>query len=558
MKEAAKRGINGFLHTEGRKIVNEAGETVILTGWGTGNWMNPEGFMVSGVGGVYGFTDMADKMQNNIRFDRARTITASVRELCGSAYTETFWQRWYRAYMSESDAKAMAEMGYNSVRLVLDSGAFLYEEPGITFNEDSFAMLDQVVGDCEKYGLYAILDMHSTPGGQSGVSCDNGIDNMPHLFTEPESYERAIILWEELAKRYKDRYIIAGYELLNEPISPPNLAYLKPQLRKFYEDTICRIRKIDTKHMIILQAPAFGHDMSFFDKGFDPEYNNWCYSIHMYSFVPEMRDFYQYLEPSFRLDVPMWIGEGRCTPQAMMILYDMMREYHVGYNIWSWKSMDNETHDDNGMLYYERPDGWDAIIKYIVEGGPRPSYAESQKLIDAWIENSKFENCKVRSQYIAYTQRKQGIEIPAVGYDSFGGNGVSFNGTWRLGNIYSYRVEDQVKMVAKPGARIPSIFDGPNKPLPEESLQVELSAGEFVNYTVYDITSKCDVSLDAVAVCDAKLEVSGGDVSKIVEIKAGTEIGNYPLLTLDCEDKYTVSVKAIEGIVRLDKVKFPA
>ena len=48
-----KRGntmVNGFLHTEGRLIKNEAGETVILRGWAMGGWMVVEGYLNSGIG----------------------------------------------------------------------------------------------------------------------------------------------------------------------------------------------------------------------------------------------------------------------------------------------------------------------------------------------------------------------------------------------------------------------------------------------------------------------------------------------------------------------------
>ena len=48
MNNRFQSGVEGFLHAAGRKIVNEAGETVILRGYGVGNWMNPEGFMVGG------------------------------------------------------------------------------------------------------------------------------------------------------------------------------------------------------------------------------------------------------------------------------------------------------------------------------------------------------------------------------------------------------------------------------------------------------------------------------------------------------------------------------
>ena len=54
--------------------------------------------------------------------------------------------------------------------------------------------------------------MHAAPGGQSCGACDNGIDNVPHLFIDEESWERALLLWEEFAGRYKNRWIVGGYD----------------------------------------------------------------------------------------------------------------------------------------------------------------------------------------------------------------------------------------------------------------------------------------------------------------------------------------------------------
>ena len=42
----SRERVNGFLHTDGTKIVNGVGEEIILNGYGHGNWTNPEGFMV--------------------------------------------------------------------------------------------------------------------------------------------------------------------------------------------------------------------------------------------------------------------------------------------------------------------------------------------------------------------------------------------------------------------------------------------------------------------------------------------------------------------------------
>lgn len=548
--------VNGYLHTKGRWMVNGKEEPVILRGWGAGNWMNPEGFMVDGIPGMYGFTDFGGgKLVNNIRFDRQRTISYGVYELAGTEYAKTFWSRWYRAYLGEEDIKAMAEMGYNSIRLPLESVGFLYEEPGIHFNEDTFSMLDDVLDWCEKYGVYAILDLHGAPGGQSGVSCDNGIDNQPHLFTEPESYERALLLWEEFARRYKDRWIVGAYELLNEPVSPPNLRGMSGELRRFYEDAIARIRKIDERHMFMIEPPAFSHDMAFFDKDFDPGYNNWSYSVHMYWFTPEMRDFYQYLEPSRRLDVPVWIGEGRGKPEAMAVFYDMVAEYGVGYNLFCWKSMDKvggeKSHD--GILTYPCPQGWEAIAAYIEKGGPRPSYEESQKLLDAWIEASRFENCSMDPDMAPCSLRQQGITLPGPGYDSQGGAGVSFQGTWREGNIYGYRAEDQIKMVRKEGAPIPHVFDRPISGL--ENLLVDLRSGEFVCYSVNQVVSEKAPKLLGQAVEETQCVIYCGGQEKTVTLPAG-EV-QVELLPLAVGDRASVKIMVQTGELLIESVEFP-
>ena len=42
----------------------------------------------------------------------------------------------------------------------------------MVWNEDGFKMLDDVIDWCEEYGIYAILDLHAAPGGQSATACD--------------------------------------------------------------------------------------------------------------------------------------------------------------------------------------------------------------------------------------------------------------------------------------------------------------------------------------------------------------------------------------------------
>lgn len=556
MKRYLEKNIQGYLHTNGRKMVNEAGDEVILCGWGAGNWMNPEGYMVTGLNGMYGFTPLENKFQNNIRFDRGRTMDAAIRELCGSDYADRFWPRWYRNYLGEEDIKAMAEAGYNSIRLPLDSRGFLYEEPGIHWNEDSFQMLDQVVDWCEKYDLYAILDLHAAPGGQSGVSCDNGIDNIPHLFMEPESWERTLILWEELAKRYKNRYAVGGYELLNEPISLPHWRYLSPKLRAFYEDAIERIRKYDKRHMIILQGPAFAHDMEFFDQPFDMECQNWCYSVHLHGFIPEPRTIYEYIEPSIRLNVPLWIGEGSGSKEAMAVFCEMMAHYHIGYNLFSWKFMAKDDMGRDGLVWYEKPEGWNQIMDYISKGGPRPNYNESQRIFDDLLEMCKYEHCKKDESVHIYALRKQGVSIPAVGYD-LPENESRIQGNWHYGNVFGYRTEDHIKMPLRPGGRRPYLFDGMReKPDPLAELLLELSQGMRVSYSVYHIDHKCSVKCRAFVKTNTFLKIAWGNEHDQIILEQKDELQEFKLTEITESNCQKVSIQCIYGCVWMEKIIF--
>ena len=98
--------INGYLHTQGRKIVDGNNEEIILKGWGLGNWLLPEGYMWLADGGR--------------RFDRPRRIEQVIGELTGKAYAEHFWKSFRENYITREDIRYMAELGYNSVRIPIN------------------------------------------------------------------------------------------------------------------------------------------------------------------------------------------------------------------------------------------------------------------------------------------------------------------------------------------------------------------------------------------------------------------------------------------------------
>lgn len=562
MNKFSRDRVKGFLHTDGRRMVNGDGKTVVLRGWGMGNWMNPEGFMI---GGVPLFVENADFNDFALprRFERGRTMETTVRELCGSKYARDYWIRWAKNYVTEEDIRLMAKMGYNSVRLPISSRLFLAEEPEIIWVEDGFAILDQVLDWCEKYKIYAILDMHGAPGGQSALACDDGLDNRPHMFTEPESRERAILLWEEFARRYADRWIVGGYDLINEPLSGPDCAYLIPELGKFYDELIPRIRKYDKNHMLTLEGAVFSMDMDIFDHEYDPECHNWCIHTHFYHFSPEVRDLYRFLDSSVRCNVPIWIGEGGSELVDNSIYYEIAATFDIGYSIWTWKSADDPKGEGSGVVRYQLPKDWEPVRAYIRNGGPRPSYQESQKIMDEMLKNIRMEHCSVWWEKNYYNLRQPGITLPAVGFDE--GSGKA-NG-WRFGNPFGYRTETGMKMVLKPGVKPPKHVVVPTREEirpsnPLTDLCLELRAGERVAYTIRDVEKTCNVTAQLRSVDGQESRVKiictslNGKVQEQVVTVKGAETVGYDLAVLETGVAWVVTVVMEEGSVQMDEITF--
>lgn len=96
----------------------------------------------------------------------------------------------------------MAELGYNSVRIPMNYRVFMEDGPGIHWKEEGFQLVDQCLAWCEEAGIYAFLDLHGAPGGQTGSNIDDSVDDVPRLFIDQDSWDKTIALWVKLAERY--------------------------------------------------------------------------------------------------------------------------------------------------------------------------------------------------------------------------------------------------------------------------------------------------------------------------------------------------------------------
>lgn len=375
-----KSRVKGLLQVSGRKLINGFGEEVLLQGTGLGNWLLPEGYMWQ-FGG------------NPRKVDRPRRIEAFLAELAGEDYMQSFWKKFRDSYTAEADIKAMADAGFNSVRVPVNYRILIEDGESLKFIEEGFKLLDRVIGWCGKHGLYVIIDLHGAPGGQTGANIDDCVDDIPRLFIDKHQYEKCIMLWRAIAARYRDNDTVAAYDLLNEPLAPDHY-HLLPKLTEFYADVIRAVREEDSRHIVSVEGAKWATDTKVFERFYD---DKMLLHFHRY-WCPPVEDVYiEFLELGNKLNVPLWLGEsGENTLEWYADMFPLSIKLNISWNYWPWKRM---TTEKPTICEIKSPENWDKVLSYL-NGGTHPGYSESRIILDEYLNNVKIENVTYRKDVL--------------------------------------------------------------------------------------------------------------------------------------------------------------
>ncbi len=178
------------------------------------------------------------------------------------------------AWITETDLDTIQAMGMNMVRVPFFWMEIMYNDG--TIKPHGFDQLDWVISECAERNMYVILDLHGAPGGLNGfITSGQAVTN--DLWTDPVAQQRTIDIWKALAARYKDNPTVAGYDLMNEPLSSDQQTY---PIHGFYDVLYDEVRAIDPDHLIIIGAfPGFNQVV-------DPAYYGWTnvmYQVHHYN-----------------------------------------------------------------------------------------------------------------------------------------------------------------------------------------------------------------------------------------------------------------------------------
>lgn len=377
-----------FVRIEGSNLVKPDGKLLYIQGTNLGNWLNPEGYM-------FGFS----------RTNSAWMIDLLYKEAVGPDETAKFWQQFKDNYVTRADIDFIAQQGANTIRLPFNYKLFTDEDyMGLTHSQDGFARIDSVVNWCKVNKLYLILDMHDCPGGQTGDNIDDGY-GYPWLFESEQSQQLFCSIWREIADRYKQETTILGYELMNEPIAHyfENRDSLYKLLQPVYKRCVAAIREVDRNHIILLGG---AHWNSFFWMLNDTTYDDkLMYTCHRYGGPATKEAITHYINFRDSINRPMYMGEfGHNTDEWQRDFVKVLKDVNIGYTFWPYKKIDNSC-----MVGIQRPAEWDSVIVKYSETErstykdfreKRPDKQKTLRLMNEFLKNCKFENCKPQTDYI--------------------------------------------------------------------------------------------------------------------------------------------------------------
>ena len=335
------------LKAEGKKIIDQNGNEVLLRGMGLGGWMLMEGYM----------------MQSSDVADTQHEFRQRLEDLMGVDNTNVFFDKWLENHVTKADIDSLSSWGFNSVRLPMHYNLFTLpiEEESVegenTWLSKGFTIIDELLQWCEENEVYLILDLHAAPGGQgANAAISDYNSDLPSLWESDLNKNKTIALWKKLAERYKDEEWIGGYDLLNEVNW--EMENDNEDLLNLYKDITTEIRTVDNNHITFIEGNGFANDFN----GLTPPWDdNMVYSFHKYWSENTTESIQWVLDIREENNVPLWMGEA--GENSNVWFTDAIELFEINDIGWSWWPM-KRIETIVGPYSIDFTDGYKKILSY--------------------------------------------------------------------------------------------------------------------------------------------------------------------------------------------------
>ena len=317
-----------MLKQSGKKIVNSSGKTVRLTGVNLGNWLLQEAWMGpinKGDADHWGEYDTYQTLVNRFGTEKADALMDTYRS----------------NFLCETDLDYLQNLGVNCVRVPFWYENFTYSHNSYSdLKTDSsgesigFSYLDWIIDECGRRNIYVLLDFHGLYGFQSS-NHSTGRANGMKLFSfetskgifDSKEYVSSVTIdntyltankniWKAIAQRYKDNPVVAGYDIMNEPLNNDEYNFRGASSSSTYSRGDCyetvqneiynSIRSVDNNHLVVMEGIWDINELPPLSKY---SWSNVAYSCHNYNYKKSEIETKVSSYNDFGESVPMIVGE---------------------------------------------------------------------------------------------------------------------------------------------------------------------------------------------------------------------------------------------------------
>ncbi len=365
-----------LLAVSGKKIINTSdNQEVILNAVNMGNWMVMEGYFMNSTNQATSQHQWKQKLTN----------------LIGSANTTEFYKAWLTNHVTQADIIQVKEWGFNAVRLPLHYEYFVNAGSPDVWNDLGFSLLDSVISWCSSAEVYAIIDLHAAPGGQSNNDISDYDNTKPSLWESASNKTKTVNLWRKLSERYKNEDWVAGYDLINEPAwDLPN----GTDLRNLYGRITDTIRTNNDNHILFIEGNWYSNDYTGLTPAWD---ENMVYVFHKYWSVASTEDIKWIIDFREAQNRPIWCGEhGENSNDHFTKIVEIFSANNIGFSWWPMKKFESI----NDFADAKFPYGYSDLLNYL--GGTNPTFNPNTALtiLKQLAENVKLANCKIQEEVL--------------------------------------------------------------------------------------------------------------------------------------------------------------
>lgn len=364
------------LVVSGQKIINTSNnQEIVLNAINFGNWMVMEGYM------------MNSNNQAPAQHDWKQKLTT----LLGPVQTKQFYDAWLTNHVTQVDINQVKAWGFNAVRLPLHYEYFVNLETPDVWNNQGFDILDSVISWCSAAGVYAIVDLHAAPGGQSDNAISDYDDTKPSLWESASNQSKTVRLWRKLSERYKNEPWIAGYDLINEPAwNLPNGTLL----RNLYNRLTDTIRSTGDDHILFIEGNWYSNDYTGLTPAWD---DNMVYVFHKYWSNTNDVDIQWVLDLRNQQNRPIWCGEhGENSNNNFTRITELFNRNNIGMSWWPMKKFEST----NDFADADWPAGYNSILSYLGGTNPNLSPTTALNILMQLAENVKLENATPQTEVL--------------------------------------------------------------------------------------------------------------------------------------------------------------